>query len=142
MELKEVLTKRKSIRKFQPWPVPDLTEVLRLAQTGPSAGAIRGWEVLVTTDKIGPYEAPLYIVICTNQEKYEPRYGGRGHTLYSIQDAAVVTAYLQLLLVEMGLASCWIGAFNENRVKRAVNAKYRPVAMLAVGYAVTPNGSH
>lgn len=136
MELKEVIEKRKSIRHFKDVPVPIkwIEEAIVLAQTGPSAGAIRGWEVILTLEPIGPYEAPAYIVICANQERYGPRYGKRGYDLYSIQDSAIVAAYLQLLLVDIGLDSCWIGAFNEHRVKRAVNAKYRPVILLAIGY--------
>jgi len=135
MELKEVIEKRRSCRKFKKDIVsgPAFNEILELAQKGPSAGAIRGWQIHLSSDPIGPYEAPLYIVICANQGKYLKRYGDRGYDLYAIQDAAIVGAYLQLLLVDIGLASCWIGAFDENKVKKAVEAKYRPVAMLAVG---------
>lgn len=137
MELREAINKRKSIRKFKK-DLPEhliekIEEAIALAQTGPSAGAIRGWEVIFTREPIGHYEAPAYVVICTNQEKYAPRYGDRGFSLYSIQDSAIVAAYLQLLLVDMGLESCWIGAFSEQRVKREVNAKYRPVILLAIG---------
>lgn len=136
MELKEAIKKRRSVRKFKklPLPVEWIVTAIELAQTGPSAGGIRGWEVFMTFEPISHYEAPCYIVICANQGKYIKRYGDRGYDLYSIQDAAIVAAYLQLLLVDIGLGSCWIGAFNEGRVKRAVGANYRPVAVLAVGY--------
>lgn len=136
MELTEVIQRRKSVRKFSKTPVPvkRIKEAIELAQTGPSAGGIRGWEVFMTLDPISHYEAPCYIVVCANQGKYIKRYGDRGYDLYSIQDTAIVAAYLQLILVDIGLDSCWIGAFNEGRVKRAVGANYRPVVVLAVGY--------
>jgi len=132
----EVIDKRKSCRKFnQDKPIPDLADIIALAQRGPSAGAIRGWEIKTTTEKLGPYEAPLYIVIGTIGGKYLARYGDRGYDLYSVQDATIAAAYLQLLLVNAGLASCWIGAFNERLVAQHLQMQGRPIVMLAVGYA-------
>jgi nitroreductase len=135
MQLKDVIKKRKSVRKFQNREVPDLTELITLAKTGPSAGGIRGFEVVVTKEKVVYIDAPLYLVICTNSEAYAKRYGDRGRNLYAIQDATICGAYLQLLLVEMGLASVWIGAFRERRVAKALGTNLRPIAAIAVGYA-------
>jgi len=135
MELTDVIKKRKSIRVFQKKEVPDLTEPIALAKTGPSAGGIRGFEVMVTKEKVVYLDAPMYLVICTNPEAYTKRYGDRGRNLYSIQDATICGAYLQLLLVEMGLASVWIGAFREGRVARTLGTNLRPIAVIAVGYA-------
>lgn len=134
MTLDEAITKRRSVRRFQDRPVPDLRDVLALASKGPSAGGIRGYKAMVTHQRLGPYEAPVYVAICVDQGAYEPRYGGRGRDLYSIQDAAIFGAYLQLLLVDRGLASCWIGAFREGRVQRALGTTLLPVALIAVGY--------
>lgn len=135
MELTDVIKKRKSIRVFQNKEVPDLTELIALAKTGPSAGGIRGFEVIVTKEKVVYLDAPMYLVICTNPEAYTKRYGDRGRNLYSIQDATICGAYLQLLLVEMGLASVWIGAFRERRMARTLGTNLRPIAVIAVGYA-------
>ena len=135
MELTDVIKKRKSIRVFQKKEVPDLTELIALAKTGPSAGGIRGFEVIVTKEKVIYLDAPLYLVICTNPEAYAKRYGDRGRNLYSIQDATICGAYLQLLLIETGLASVWVGAFRERRVAKALGTNLRPIAVIAVGYA-------
>jgi len=132
-----VIEARKSCRKFdQEKPIPPIEGILAMAQKGPSAGGIRGWEIKTTTEKLGPYEAPLYIVIGAIGGKYLARYGDRGYDLYAIQDATIVAAYLQLLLVNAGLASCWIGAFNERRIAQQLEMQGRPVVMLAVGYAL------
>lgn len=136
MNLEEIIRKRKSVRSFQNKDIPDLEEMIALARMGPSAGAIRGYTVIITKEKVGPYNAPVYVVICVNQEAYVHRYGSRGYDLYSIQDAAIFGAYLQLLLVDRGLASVWVGAFNEGRVKRIIGTELRPVAIIAVGYEV------
>ena len=133
MELKEVISKRKSIRSFQDKEVPDLTEIIELAKKGPSAGAIRGYQAIVTTEKL-VYNAPVSVVICIDEAAYEKRYGERGRNLYAIQDATIFGAYLGLLLVEWGLCSVWVGAFREDRIKRILGTELKPVAVIAVGY--------
>jgi len=138
MELKEVIEKRHSIRVYQKQDVPDeiLMEVIALARRCPSAGAIRGFQAIISRQKLyNRIDAPVYLVICTNPELYARRYGDRGRNLYAIQDATIFGAYIQLILVDKGLASCWIGAFNEGQIQKAVDTTLQPVAIIAVGYA-------
>jgi len=136
MELKEVINKRHSVRVFQDKDVPDeiLEELIALARKSPSAGGIRGYQVIITREKIISYNAPVCIVICIDSEKYTIRYGDRGESLYAIQDSAIFAAYLQLLLVDAGLASVWIGSFREGKIQRSLNTKLRPIAIIAIGY--------
>lgn len=140
MELEAVIKKRKSVRSFKNIDVADETieELVALAQLSPSAGAIRGYETIITKEKIVSIDAPVYLVICANPDAYIPRYGDRGKDLYSIQDATIFGAYFQLLLVDKGLASVWIGAFREGRVKQVLNIEenLRPIAIIALGYAL------
>ncbi len=135
MTLFEAIMKRKSVRVFQNQEVPDdlLKSLVALAKKGPSAGGIRGYEAIITKERLS-YNAPACVVVCIDPEAYASRYGERGRDLYSIQDAAIFGAYLQLLLVDRGLSSVWVGAFNEDRVKRAIGTELRPVAIIAVGY--------
>jgi len=134
MELREAIRRRKSVRNFEDTEPPDLTEIMELAAKGPSAGAIRGYEAILSRERIGPYGAPVYIVICVNPDAYVKRYGDRGRNLYAIQDATIYGAYLQLLLEEVGLSSCWVGAFNEWQVQQMLGTELRPIAMIAVGF--------
>ena len=134
MELKGIILKRKSVRKFQKKAIPNLEEIIALARTCPSAGGIRGYSAIFTQKKIVSVDAPIYIVICTKPDAYAKRYGDRGRNLYSIQDATIFGTYLQLLLVDMGLASVWIGTFNENRIKTVIGTELRPIAIIALGY--------
>lgn len=136
MSLYEAIMNRRSVRKFKDKPVSLdlLSYAVTLAKRGPSAGGIRGYE-LVVTDKVSFYDAPISVVICVDQEKYVPKYGDRGRNLYAIQDAAIAGAYLGLVLVAIGLSSCWVGAFSERKVREAISLDWRPVAVLAVGYA-------
>lgn len=137
MELEAVIKKRKSVRNFKKDDVSDeiLKEIIDLARKSPSAGAIRGYEIIITREKINRIEAPVYLVICANPEAYA-KYGDRGVNLYSIQDATIFGAYIQLILVDRGLASLWIGAFKEEKIKRILNTNLRPIAIIALGYAL------
>jgi len=123
------------VRSFQSTDVPDelLNEIISLARKGPTAGGIRGYQAVITRE-LKTYGAPVCIVICINPEAYAPRYGARGTDLYAIQDGAIFGAYLQLLLVDYGLASVWVGAFLERRVKKILSTELRPVAIIALGY--------
>jgi nitroreductase len=137
MDLQEVIEKRKSVRSFQKTDVPDklLEEIIALARKSPSAGALRAYKTIITREKITSIDAPVYLVICANPEAYAPRYGERGKNLYSIQDATIFGAYIQLLLVDKGLASVWIGAFREDKIKKILNIEenLRPIAIIALG---------
>ena len=64
-------------------------------------------------------------------------YGFRGRALYCIQDTAAATQNILLTAYSLGLGACWIGAFNEDEAKEALNAPegIRPVAIIPVGYA-------
>lgn len=135
MELREAIEKRKSVRAFSKKDVPDavLYDIIKLAKKGPSAGAIRGYKGIISRE-VTVYGSPVSITICINQDAYTRRYGNRGRDLYAIQDGTIFGAYLQLLLVEAGLCSVWVGAFREGRVKRALGIDLMPIAIIAIGY--------
>ena len=135
LEIRQGIDARKSVRSFQSTDIPDslLEELITLAKKGSSAGAIRGYEAIITRD-FDIYGAPVYVVICIDVVPYAKRYGTRGMDLYAIQDAAIFGAYLQLLLVDAGLSSVWIGAFREVKVQKILKTTLRPVAIIALGY--------
>jgi len=139
MNFQDVIKKRKSIRSFQETEVPSkiLEEVITLANFAPSAGAIKGYKWFLTKEKFGNVNAPIYLIICTNPQAYILRYGDRGKDLYSIQDATIFGAYIQLILVDKEIDSCWIGSFRESKVKQALHLEeyLKPIAIIAIGYA-------
>ena len=138
MELVDVIKKRKSIRTFQKVDVSNevLEELIALARKSPSAGAIRGYKAIITREKVTRIDAPVYVVICTDTELYAKKYGERGKTLYAIQDATIFGSYFQLLLVNQGLDSCWVGAFKEEKIKKILNLEknLRPIIIIVLGY--------
>lgn len=85
-------------------------------------------------------EAPVNIVFCANTKRASANYGERGHELYSLQDATIAATYLQLAATDLGLATVWVGAFEESQVKKIMHlpGHLKPIAIIPLGY---PNES-
>ena len=80
-------------------------------------------------------DAPVCLVFCADPARSATKYAERGTELYSIQDATIAGTYAMLAAVDMGLATVWVGAFDEEKVRKVVGVdSVRPVAMFAVGY--------
>lgn len=151
----EIISKRRSIRSFKGEPVPEeyLQRILTAAQRAPSAGNRQPWHFYVVRNKdlreslaIAAFgqdfvaQAPVVIVVCSDPERSGSRYGERGRSLYSIQDTASAVMNMWLTAVELGLASCWVGAFDESKVREALSipSQLRPVAILPIGFPAEP----
>ena len=124
---------------------------MELASLSPSAGNLQARSMVIVRDRKmkeriaevarGQHsiiEAPMVCVICAHLEESAHEYGKRGRELYSIQDATIFTAYLQLTITALGLASCWIGAFDEMELKQILDLsdEIRPIAIIPTGLAV------
>jgi len=82
------------------------------------------------------------VVFLANPDRNRPKYGARGAELYSLQDTTIACAYAQLAATAAGLGTCWIGAFDEDKVRHVVKAPaaWRPVAILPIGVPAEPAG--
>jgi nitroreductase len=64
------------------------------------------------------------------------KYGKRGSELYSVQDATIAGTFAMLAAVNLGLATVWVGDFDEKKVQKVLGVKsIRPVAIFSLGYA-------
>lgn len=126
------------MRQFQDTAVPDnlVRELIELSKLAPSAGNLQAYKVVITKQRLTEIESPLNLVICADLEKSATKYGDRGRNLYSIQDATIFGAYLQLAIVNAGLGSVWVGAFDENKIKTVLKLpeNLRPIAIIPLGY--------
>jgi len=151
MELDEAIKNRRSIRAYQKMPVEEekINKILEAAHWAPSAGNLQSVEYVVVKDRETKVklagasygqeqvsEAPVDIVVCCNFSKISP-YGTRGKELYSMQESGACIQNLMLAAHALGLGTCWIGAFDEARVRQiaGVPANAKPVAIITVGYA-------
>jgi nitroreductase len=151
MDLFEAIRKRQSVRAYQSTEIPEekLVAILSAANQAPSAGNLQAYEIYVTRDQATKRalakaawnqdflaQAPVVLIMCTHPARSATRYGKRGQRLYCLQDAAIALAYAQLAATALGLATCWVGAFDDKGVARAVGLPrgQHPVAILPIGY--------
>ena len=151
MKLLDAIKTRQSVRAYQSRPIEQekLARILQAINQAPSAGNLQAYRVWVVRDPPTKQQlakaalgqdfmarAPVVLVFCAEPAR-AARYGKRGAELYCIQDATVAVAYAQLAATAEGLATCWIGAFNETEVARVLglSEQFRPIAMLPVAYA-------
>lgn len=147
------ILERRCVRKFESTPIPSATigRILEAAQHAPSAGNLQPWEFYVVLsqehksklseaafNQNSILEAPVVIAVCANPELCGQRYGARGVELYYLQDTAAAVQNILLAATGYGLGSCWVGAFDEQRVAQVLNLpnSLRPVAMIPLGYAL------
>lgn len=150
MNLFDVIHARQSVRAYQPKEIEQgkLQTIFDSINRAPSAGNLQAYRVWVVRDSTVKQKlaaaalgqdfvawAPVVLVFCADPGR-AGRYGRRGAELYCLQDATVAVAYAQLAATALGLATCWIGAFNEAEVARVLGLPtgLRPIAMLPIGY--------
>lgn len=157
MEFSEVIAKRRSVRHFNTkLTVSDeqVNALLEAAVSAPTAGNIQPWRFFVVRtpearerlaaalSQRWAAAAPVVIVVAVDPRPSAARYRDRGEMLYSIQDTAAAVENILLTAVDLGLASCWIGAFDDTAVGEAIGcvAPVTPVAVLPVGYSAEAAG--
>ncbi|MEM4460571.1 MAG: nitroreductase family protein [Nanopusillaceae archaeon] len=130
MGLIDLIKQRRSIRNYENIDVPyeKIIELLEAAIWAPSSGNLQNWYFIIikNRDKINKIaefsdqefikKVSAIIVVCSNDEIVEKIYGERGK-LYAIQNTAAAIQNILLLATEKNLGTCWIGAFDENKVK-------------------------
>jgi nitroreductase len=151
MEFFEVLERRRSVRAFKPDEVEreKLATLLAAAGTAPSAGDCQAYEIVTVQQPArkaalaaaaGGQEfvaaAPVVLAFVADPARSAEGYGERGASLYCVQDATIAVAYVQLAATAVGLASCWVGAFDERTAASVLKAPrgMRVIALLPLGY--------
>ena len=143
MDVSEAIEKRKSIRNYEPKPVPKETvqKLLEAARIAPSAGNIQPWHFIVVTNaekrrelSKGAFakflnDAPVVIVGC-GDTKASPDW-------YAV-DTSLALENIVLAATGEGLGTCFVGSFKEENIKAALRIpeNLSVIALLAVGYPV------
>ena len=142
MDVFEAIRGRHSARAYLPDRIPEdkLEKILEAARLAPSSGNIQPWHFIVVTDpqkrkelsrgRFAKFltESPVVLVGC-GDKKASPN--------WHVVDTAIAMQNIVLAATGEGLGTCWIGSFNEDRVKKLLNIpeKFRVIALLAVGYS-------
>jgi len=150
LEFFDIITRRRSVRAYSSKPVEEekLNRIIQAANIAPSAGNLQAYQVHVfrkqdkkealakaAFDQAFLIQAPICLVFSADPSRSAPKYGKRGTELYSVQDATIAGTFAMLAAVDLGLATVWVGAFDEEKVQNVVGEKsLKPVAMFALGY--------
>ena len=152
MNVFEAIRKRCSVRSFLDRPIDEavLISVLEAGRLAPSAKNRQEWRFIVVKDselrrRIGAAangqsfvgEAPLVVVACAVVDGYVMSCGQPSYPI----DVAIALDHISLAAVELGLGTCWIGAFNEDKVKEILEIpeEVRVVELMPIGYPVHQN---
>jgi nitroreductase len=150
MDLDTIIDKRHSVRSYTSMSPSDrdIERIVQAAEKAPSAGNLKARKIFVFRSESQRKkmmeaalhqtfisEAPYLLLFCADH-KAVASYGDRGRELYSVQDASIAATFGMLKATDLGLGSCWIGAFDEAKVSEAAGlpSYLRPVAILSVGY--------
>jgi len=152
MNVFETIEKRVSIRKYKNIKV-DLKYILtalEYAILAPSAGNTQEWRFIIVEDqKIkeelakAAYnqeflkEASHIIAVCADEEEIYNAYGKIGKERYMYMDCSFAAANLILCLTAMDIASCIVGAFDDEKVSKILNLPphIKPIFLIPIGYA-------
>ena len=150
MGFDSILEKRHCARHFKEKAVSwkDIAKILDSVRYAPCAGGIPTVHIIVMDDKkiipkiadacLGQSfisQAPYVLVICSDLDQITRSYGKRAE-MYTRQQAGAAIENIFLKTMDLGLATCWIGAFDDNAIKRILDIpkEIEVEAILPIGY--------
>jgi nitroreductase len=154
----DLIKERFSVRKYQDKPVEQekLDLILEAARLAPSASNSQPWHFYVVRDKgkikalsrdmplrssivINSFIAQAPVVIVATAGPISLLYKIASYIVnkrWYYMDVAIALEHMALTAWEQGIGSCWIGWFDEKKVKALLDIPHdqEVVAMLTLGY--------
>lgn len=147
MDVYEAIRQRHSVRAYQAMPVEDdkLHRVLEAGRLAPSGSNTQPWRFVVVRDaerrkalckaakdQAFVADAPVVIAVVGMHPEKVMSCGIPGDPV----NCAIAIDHMTLAAVAEGLGTCWIGAFDEDKVKELLEipAKVKVVALMPLGY--------
>lgn len=147
MDVLHAIQDRRSIRKYSSRIVEEekLEKVLEAARLSPSANNQQSWKFVVVRDpetrgklthaaggQIFVGQAPVILVACGTDPDGIMMCGQHRCSV----DLSIATAYMILEAHEQGLGTCWLGRFDEKKVKGilGIPENVKVIAMTPLGY--------
>jgi len=151
MELDLAIRKRRSVRAFKnaapSWK--DVLEAIDAANQAPFAGnhnhlkficvedGEKIKELAKFTDQTWVGTSKFIVVLVSDDAHLENQYGDRGR-VYSRQQAGAAIQNFLLKIVDLKLATCWIGSYDDSKVRDLFKVpKHMQIeAVLPIGYEI------
>jgi nitroreductase len=151
MELNKAIQSRRSIRKFKE-KTPDwrkIIEAIDATRYAPTAGNNFTLNFIMIDDqeKIDEIaelssqnfisQAKYAVVFVTSPDRVKNLFGEEKGSTFCKQQAGAAIENFLLKLTEYGLSTCWIGYFNESKIKKLLKIPedYIIEAIFPIGYA-------
>ncbi len=157
MTVKEIIARRRSIRRYLDRPVEreKILACLESARLAPSADNVQPWRFVIIDDPelkdrfskevfSGIYsfskfavKAPVLILILVQTHLLAHGIGKQFQDVYYyLIDAGIAGEHIVLQAEELGLGTCWVGWFNFKKARKILNIpkKYKIVSLLTMGY--------
>jgi nitroreductase len=142
----DLLKSRRSIRVYQDKPIPQdlVLQILEAGRWAPTGANLQPWHFIIVTDpetrrQIGEVarfffiksshvgKAPVVIVLGFDTRKGK----------YGRYDVTLAGANMMTMAAHLGLGTCWIGAFDESKVKEILEIpeNIEVIGLITLGYA-------
>ncbi len=149
MKFIELAKQRVSIRSYTKKPVSKamLNDVLEAGRLAPTACNYQPFQFVVVQEKENlaalaegypaPWfaEAPVVIAICTRPSNAWKR-TKHDDKNYADVDGAIAADHMTLAAAELGLGTCWVGAFDPRIIRKALGIPRNmvPLILLTLGH--------
>ena len=150
MNVIEAIKERCSVRGYQDKEVEDekLQALLECARLAPSAANLQEWRFIIVRDRDMRVrlanaansqsfvaQAPVVLVCCAETDHHVMKCGEKCYPI----DVAIAIDHITLAAVELGLGTCWIGAFDADKVRRllGIPENVPVVSLLTLGYPIS-----
>ncbi|MCP4625143.1 MAG: nitroreductase [bacterium] len=145
MEVKDAIAHRLSIRRYADSSIPTehMETLFRALQLAPSANNGQNWEFIF----VGDEEIKRRLVrACSNQSfvascsYFIAGIADPGQKWHMV-DITIALTNFTLQAAELGYGTCWIGAFDEDRVKEILGLPEEKKVVICMTFG-TPEGRH
>jgi len=149
MKFIELAKKRISVRSYTNEPVSDeaLNEILEAGRLAPTAKNLQPFQFVVVKemDQLAALaacypadwfaEAPVLIALCTQPAIAWTRKRLDNRSYLDV-DTAIAADHMTLAAVDLGLGTCWIGAFDPEIVRNVLDMPKdaEPLILLTLGH--------
>lgn len=151
MQFYDVIESRTSVKKFENTPIDkdSLARAINSAMMSPSWKNNTSYKFILVDDskekdmlarsiinntneaEMAVRQAPMAVVVVADPHKSGVVEGKE----YYLVDSAIAMEHFMLAATNEGYGTCWIGSFDENKVRQALSIpdSYRIVAMTPIG---------
>jgi len=147
MDFQNLAAGRYSVRAYRPDPIDEqtLAKVLEPARLAPTAANRQPFRLVVIDTRANEaglrriyradwfVAAPLVICVCAVPSEAWVRQDGAN---YATVDATIVMDHLILAASDLGLGTCWVGAFDAKAAREVLSLDdgEEPIAFTPIGY--------